>query len=57
MIIGLLLSLTATAGDTLTCPFPHDPQTLVWVTPDDASPPPIDRRPAAHLRTATFALG
>lgn len=63
MHLVLLLFTGLSAADTPkdceggSCPMPHAPVSLEWTMPSDADPPPIDRRPASHLRTATFALG
>ena len=60
------LALLAFAGGAVagpspsvaTCPPARGTAAFVhWAAPEHASPPPIDRRPDAHLRVATFALG
>lgn len=39
------------------CPKPHDHPVPAAVADADTDPPPIDLPKAAHLETATFALG
>lgn len=56
-----LLSLPAPAtecGGGSCAPNPVTTEAFVtWSAPTRVAIPPIDQRPAAHLRVATFALG
>ena len=57
---ALLSSPTPAAecGGGACAPNPATTEDFVsWSAPEDVSIPPIDQRPAPHLRVATFALG
>ena len=55
---GVALGAPTPTPSSEACPAVQRSEAFVsWAVPADAKAPPIDQRPAAHLRVATFALG